>query len=694
MKKKVDLQIGDKQLVIETGLLAKQADGAVTVQYGDTIILVTAVSPRAVTDRDFLPLTVNYREKTSAAGRFPGGYIKRETRPTEKEILTMRCTDRPIRPLFPDGYRSEVQIMGSVLSADGQNDPDVLLIVGASAALTISDIPFGGPIGGVRVGLLGDQFVINPTSAQLEESRLNLVVAGTEKAVTMVEGGAGEVSEDVLLDAIMFGHEAIKNIVAAQNELREKAGVPKRELTLSTIGEEVMEAVRARAEERVNAALRIPAKMERYGALKEIVVSVTAELEEELPERESEIKSAISRLERELARKMILDEGIRSDGRKPDEIRPISCEVGFLPRTHGSALFTRGETQALVIITLGAVGDKQRIDTLAGEFSKSFMLHYTFPPFCVGEVKPNRGPSRREVGHGHLAERSLFRVVPDDFPYTIRVVSDILESNGSSSMATVCGGSLALMDAGVPIGATVSGIAMGLVQEGDRVAVLSDILGSEDSAGDMDFKVAGTRKGITAFQLDVKVEGLEREVMRKALDQARVGRLYIMDRMDETISKARESISRYAPKIKSIKVNPDKLGIIIGPRGKMIKKIQAETGSNIEIEDSGEVCVSCSDEAMLDKAVEMILALTEEVEVGKIYKGVVKNILKFGAFVEILPGKEGLVHISKLENFRVEKVEDVLRIGDEVMVKVTEIDNRGRINLSRKAALKKSPDAP
>lgn len=688
MSTKVQLHVGEKELSIETGKLAKQANGAVTVRYGDTVVLVTVVSPTERTDRDFLPLTVDYREKTSAAGRFPGGYIKRETRPTEKEILTMRQTDRPLRPLFPSGYRSEVQIIGSVLSADGQNDPDVLLIVGASAALTISDIPFSGPIAGVRVGLLGDRFVINPTSAQMAESSLNLVVAGTEKAVTMVEGGASEVSEDILLDGITFGHEAIKEIVAVQKELREKAGVTKREEPPFSMGDDVMTAVRDRAAGKLKEALKIPGKQERYRALKEISEAVKGELGEEFAEREPEIQEAVSRLKRDLTRKMILDDGVRSDGRRTDEIRPISCEVGFLPRTHGSALFTRGETQALVIITLGAVGDKQRIDTLAGEFSKSFMLHYTFPPFSVGEVKPNRGPSRREVGHGHLAERSLFGVVPDEFPYTIRVVSDILESNGSSSMASVCAGSLALMDAGVPIRSAVSGIAMGLVQEGERVAILSDILGSEDAVGDMDFKVAGTREGITAFQLDLKVEGLGRETMRNALEQARAGRLHILERMDETIRVARDSISQYAPKIRRINVPPDKLGIIIGPRGKMIKKIQAETGSDIEIEDSGEVCVSCSDEAMLDAAIDMILALTEDVEIGRIYKGIVKNILKFGAFVEILPGKEGLVHISKLAARRVEKVEDVLSVGDEVMVKVMEIDNKGRINLSRKDALK------
>ncbi len=691
MPKSVSTVIDGKTILIETGKMAKQADGSVIVRLGETIVLCTAVSPASVPDsKDFFPLSVDYREKTSAAGKFPGGYMKREGRPTEKEILTMRLVDRPMRPLFPEGYYNEVQITASVLSADDENDPDVLALVGASAALCVSDIPFDGPVGGVRVGLIDGQYVINPTHAQMEKSQIELIVAGTAKAVTMVEGSAQEVSEEVILKAVYAGHEAIKKICAMQKDLCAQAGKAKREATLFKVDAQILGKMDKLLRTKLQTALLIKEKLKRYEALKALYEEAAASFKAENSEiEEFVLEQAFHKLEKDMTRRLILDKGVRADGRGAKDIRPITCEVGLLPRTHGSALFTRGETQSLAIATLGSSDDEQKMDSLVGEMSKSFMLHYNFPPYSVGETGRMSGPGRREIGHGFLAERSLAGVMPSSaaFPYTVRIVSDILESNGSSSMASVCGGTLALMDAGVPIKAPVAGIAMGLVSDGDKFTVLSDILGSEDATGDMDFKVAGTRAGITAFQMDIKTQGIDQKIMGAALAQARDGRMHILDIMVKTLAEPRSELSSYAPRIISIRIPVDKIGTVIGPGGKMIKKITEETGVEINIEDDGTVRIACPSKGNSDKAVEMIQRLTADVEVGKTYKGIVKNVVDFGAFVEILPGKEGLVHISKLADFHVKKVEDVTKVGDEIMVKVTEIDDRGRINLSRKAVL-------
>ncbi len=691
MSHRVSLELSGRTLTIETGKMAKQANGAVTVSYGDTVVLVASVSPSDVPEKkDYFPLMVDYREKTSAAGKFPGGYIKREGRPTEKEILTARLTDRPVRPLFPDGYYNEVQITASVLSADDENDPDVLAVIGASASLVVSDIPFLGPVGCVRVGLVDGQFVINPTHAQLETSQIELVVAGTAKAVTMVEGFAKEVNEETMIKAVLAGHEAIKQIAAIQEELRALAGQPKRDPVLFTVDKELYDRMETMLGSRLEKALVIKEKGKRQQEMKTMFDEAVAALKAEKPELEDfHLSLAFSEMERNLNRRLILDKNLRSDGRGPKDIRPIQCDVGILPRTHGSALFTRGETQALAITTLGSADDEQKMESLVGEMSKRFMLHYNFPPFSVGETGPMRGPGRREIGHGNLAERALSAVLPAEeaFPYTIRIVSDILESNGSSSMASVCGGTLSLMDAGVPVKGPVAGIAMGMVSEGDKFVILSDILGSEDATGAMDFKVAGTKDGITAFQLDIKTEGINEQIMRVALEQAREGRLHILAKMAQTLGAPRESLSVYAPRIISLQIPVDKIGTVIGPGGKMIKKSVEETGVEINIDDDGVVRIACTSKGNAQKAVEMIQRLTAEVEVGKLYKGIVKNIMEFGAFVEVLPGKEGLVHISKLAEGHVKKVEDVTKIGDEMMVKVTEIDERGRINLSRRAAM-------
>ncbi|MFC2149439.1 polyribonucleotide nucleotidyltransferase [Candidatus Auribacterota bacterium] len=646
----VESEFSGRKITIESGRMAKQADGSVTVRYGDTVILAAVVSPDKIREGiDFFPLMVDYREKTSAAGKFPGGYIKREGRPTEKEILTARLTDRPLRPLFPKGYLNEVQIMISVLSADEENDPDMLAVVGASAALTISNIPFQGPVGAVRVGLIDGNYVINPKPDELAESKIELIVAGTENAVMMVEGSADQASEEEMLKAVMAGHESIKELVKMQKDLKKKCGKELRKFEVSKVDEKICGMVDDLAKKDVLAAIKIKEKHKRQDAIKQIRVDVIAKIVETDPENISEasVKSAFGEMEKKLARNMILSEGVRNDGRGPEDIRNISCEVGILPRTHGSALFTRGETQALAIATLGTVEDAQRSDGLMGETSKSFMLHYNFPPFSVGETGPIRGPGRREIGHGFLAERSLASVMPDstEFPYTVRIVSDVLESNGSSSMATVCGGCLSLMDAGVPVKAPVAGIAMGLIKTPEKTVILSDILGSEDAAGDMDFKVAGTKDGITAFQMDIKIEGIDEAIMKTALDQARKGRLHILDKMAEVLTSARPELSEYAPRIVTVEVDRDKIGTIIGPGGKMIKKIVEESGAEVNIDDSGIVTIASSSEESSDKAIEMIKLLTAEVEIGKIYKGTVKNIMDFGAFVEVLPGKEGLVHI-------------------------------------------------
>ena len=690
------IPLGEKELIIETGKMAKQASGAVTARCGDTIVLsavVMADKPRE--GIDFFPLTVDYREKTSAAGRFPGGYIKREGRPTEKEILTCRLTDRPLRPLFPTGMFQEVQVVSEVLSADDENDPDILAGVAASAALTLSDIPFAGPVGMVRVGLVEGELVINPIHEQMETSLLDIVIAGTEEAVTMVEGSAKFVSEKTFLEAIGVAHDAIKKIAQSISELRERCGTPKAELPLLSVSEELTAKVEELVGAEIVPAISIPekaARNEAVGSLKERLVTELIGEEEDPPYSEAQIKMAFKEIQQKRLRGLALNEGRRADGRGLLDIRPITCEVGLLPRTHGSALFTRGETQALTTLTLGTVSDQQRADTLIGEKTKRFMLHYNFPPFCVGEVRPIRGPRRRDIGHGVLAERALLSLLPDDveFPYTIRITSDILESNGSSSMATVCAGSLALMDAGVPVSAATSGIAMGLIKERDRHVVLADILGIEDALGDMDFKVAGTREGITAFQMDIKTAGITKEIMADVLREAQRARFHVLDNMNAALDKPRPSISVYAPRITIIQIDPEKIGAVIGPGGSVIRNITSETGAVIDIEDSGKVTIASTSGESAEKALKAIEALTADVEIGKIYRGTVKNILDFGAFVEVLPGKEGLVHISRLAAYRVARVQDVLNVGDEVMVKVTEIDDRGRINLSRRDALSDS----
>jgi len=681
----VEIEIGGKKLSISSGKIAKQADGAVTVRYGDTVILATAVAADTLPENiDMLPLTVDYREKISAVGKIPGGYIKREGRPTEKEILTSRLIDRPIRPLFVDGFFNEVQVIVSVLSADGENDPDILSIIGASAALFISDIPFVKPIGSVRIGLIDDNLILNPTMAQLETSKLDIVVAGTFDGVVMVEGKASEVSEETLINAIDFAHNEIKKIIELQNHLRELCGKVKREVQLITLNDELYNKVKDYVSGKILDVITIPQKLKRQDALKELYKETAQNILSETDKfTEFEIKQAFQKIEKNTVRRIILDKGLRCDGRTPFDIRPISCEVGFLPRTHGSALFTRGETQSLVITTLGSSGDAQKLEGLAGEFAKTFMLHYNFPPFSVGECRPVRGPGRREIGHGILAERALQAIMPDptDFPYIVRIVSDILESNGSSSMASVCGGTLSLMDAGVPIKSPVAGIAMGLVVEDDKVVILSDILGSEDSAGDMDFKVAGTKYGITAFQMDLKVESITKEIMEKALYQAKEGRFKILDTMLNTLSAPRESISEYAPRIITLQIDPDKIGIVIGPGGKTIKKIIEETKVTIDIDDSGLVNIASTDKIAAEEAIRQIKRLTADVEIGQIYDGVVKSVTDFGAFVEVLPGKDGMIHVSRLSEQRVRKASDVISIGDKVTVRVMEIDERGRVNL-------------
>jgi len=681
--------INGKDLIFETGKMAKQANGSVTVRYGDTIVLVTAVSSDDMReDADFLPLTAEYREKTSAAGRFPGGYIKRENRPTEKEILSSRLIDRPIRPLFPDGYTYDTQVIADVLSADSDNDPDVLAVNGASAALCVSDIPFLGPIGAVRIGLINDQFVVNPTHAELKESTMDMVIAGTRTGISMIEGDTHGVSEETMIKAFEFAYENIRKIIDAQLEFQKNYGKPKKDKPLAKADENILVAVEKAVDTEINKVIRIKEKIRRQDALSSLLKKTVEELKELFPEAsKASFGMAFHKIEKSRVRNMILTEGKRCDGRGITDIRPITCEVGILPRTHGSALFTRGETQALVITTLGTADDEQKGETLAGEFSKSFMLHYNFPPFSVGEVRAVRGPGRREIGHGALAESALKAIMPNegDFPYTVRIVSDILESNGSSSMASVCGGCLSLMDAGVPIKEPVAGIAMGLVKGDGKVVILTDILGAEDACGDMDFKVTGTSTGITAFQLDVKLkEGISIDILRSGLSQAHTGRIHILNKMVETISTPKKELSKYAPKIQMIEINPEKIGAVIGSGGKIIKKIIEDTGANIEIEDSGKVKISSVNAEAIEKAVQIVKALSKDVEVGEIYDGTVKSLMDFGAFVEILPEKSGLVHVSELANKFVKKPGDVVKIGDKVKVIVIEIDEKGRINLSKK----------
>lgn len=690
---RVERLIGKRTLSIETGKIARQADGAVLVQYGDTIVLVTAVSaPEENEEADFFPLTVDYREKTYAAGKFPGGFFKREGKPTLKEILTMRLIDRPIRPLFPETYLREVQIMSMVLSADKENDPDILAMIGSSAALSVSSIPFQGPTGSVRVGQVNGEFIINPTHSELAMSTMDLVVSGTEDAVTMVESSSKEVPEDQMVDAIMFGHAFIKEIVQLQKELLTKCKTEKQPIPPLKINTTLLEEIKNTYYSQILEKNQTPGKHERKKALNEIINQIINEYctDQEGAPTKKEIKTIFEKIETIVVRDQIIKEHKRPDGRGLKDIRPITCEVGILPRTHGSALFTRGETQAIVVTTLGTTMDEQKVDTLEDEYSKKFMLDYNFPPFCVGEVKPLRGPGRREIGHGALAERALEAVLPslDTFPYTIRVVSDVTESNGSSSMATVCGGTLSMMDAGIPVHAAVAGIAMGLVKENDDVCILSDILGTEDHLGDMDFKVAGTAKGVTALQMDIKISGITEKIMRDALAQAKEGRLFILDELARVIEKPRGEISIYAPKLIHIKINPEKIGMVIGPGGKNIKKIQEETGAKIEIENDGTVIISSALAESANKAKTWIERMTEEVQVGKTYAGKVLSLKEYGAFVEILPGHDGLVHISELSDSYVEKVEDVVQVGQEIMIKVIGIDDQKRVKLSRKAALK------
>ena len=688
--KRVEIDLHGRRLSIESGRIAKQAGGSALVQYGDTVVLVTAVAAREPRESiDFFPLTVDYQEKTFAAGKIPGGFFKREGRPSEKEVLTSRLCDRPLRPLFPAGFRCETQVIATVLSYDKENDPDVLAMIGASAALEISDIPFNGPIAGVRVGRIDGTLVLNPTAPQITQCDLQLILAGSRDALVMVEGGARMLSEDIVLDAIYFGHRELQPILEMQAELRRALGKPKRTVVPPAVDQALAARVRERAASKITEALAVSGKHERNEAVHEARATVLAGLAAEFPDREREIKHLFEHVHEEIVRAMIVAQRRRIDGRGLADIRPISCEVGVLPRTHGSALFTRGETQALVVATLGTSSDEQRIDALIGDTYKKFMLHYNFPPFSVGEVKFLRGPGRREIGHGALAERAVSVVLPDDtqFPYTIRVVSEILESNGSSSMATVCGSSLALMDAGVPIKAPVAGIAMGLIREGDEIRVLSDILGDEDHLGDMDFKVTGTAEGVTAVQMDIKIGGVTRDIMRDALYQARDGRLHILKAMQQALASPRSDVSSYAPRIVTLKIRQDRIRDVIGPGGKVIRGIIEETGVKIDVEDDGTIYIASADGSAMQKAVDWVHRLTAEAEVGKIYKGVVKKIMDFGAFVEILPGTDGLVHISQLAPERVARVRDVLNEGDEVMVKVLEVDKTGKIRLSRKEAL-------
>jgi polyribonucleotide nucleotidyltransferase len=686
---------GKGTITIETGKVARQADGAVTVRYGDTMVLVTAVADTDIKrDLDFFPLTVEYREKTYAAGRIPGGFFKREGRPSEKEILSARLIDRPIRPLFPDGFRYETQIIATVISMDRDNDADVLAALGASAALSISDIPFEGPIASVRVGKLDGELIINPTFEEVEKCSLELIVAGSEESIMMVEGEASEMSEADMLEAIKFAHTGIKQLIDLQKELIKEVGLDNREIAPTEVPEGLAEKVAKLGTDGIKKAVLLQEKKERRSALKEVTLNTIEQLIEEYPDSEKLISGYLHDIEKDETRSMMLSKKVRLDGRKEDEIRPITCEIGYLPRVHGSALFTRGQTQSLGTTTLGTKLDEQLIDALEGTSYKAYMLHYNFPPFCTGEAKPIRGTSRREIGHGNLAERAFYPFIPQngDFPYTIRIVSEVLESNGSSSMATVCSASLSMMDAGVPIKSNVAGIAMGLIKEDDDIMILSDILGDEDHLGDMDFKVAGTRDGITAIQMDIKIKGISYEIMENALDRAKTGRIHILDIMDQTIAKPHEKLSEYAPRIETIMIDVDKIGMVIGPGGKMIKKIVEETGVKIDIDDDGTVTIASEDVENVDKAIEIIRTMVKVPELGEHYLGTVKRVVNFGAFVEITPGKEGMIHISELDFKRTEKVTDVLNVGDKVDVIVKKIDNDGKIGLSRKEYLRRTQE--
>jgi polyribonucleotide nucleotidyltransferase len=689
---KKEQEVGGRKLTVETGRMAKQANGSALIRYADTMVLVTATASKDVrNDIDFFPLSVEYQEKTYAAGKIPGGFFKREGRPSEKEILSARLIDRPLRPLFPDNYRNDTQIAAFVISSDQENDADVLGTLGASIALSISNIPFNGPIAAVRVGRIGGQFVINPTFTQLDESDLELVIAGTEDSILMVEGEAHEIGEQEMIEALEFGQGYIKELINLQKEIISEISPVKMEVVAPDFPGGLLENLENLGRDRIKDAIQLTEKVSRHQKLDQVRDEIIEKLGEDYEEFQSGIKEYLHNIEKEEVRQMIVQENRRLDGRGMDDIREITCEVGVLPRAHGSALFTRGQTQSLGATTLGTKIDEQLVETLEGESSKSYMLHYNFPPFSVGEVRPFRGPGRREIGHGNLAERSLKPILPseDSFPYTIRIVSDILESNGSSSMATVCSGSLSLMDAGVPTKCHVAGIAMGLIKEDSQVKILTDILGDEDHLGDMDFKVAGTKDGITAFQMDIKISGIDFEIMKQALDNARVARLKILDLMDATIGHPRADISPYAPRILTLMVPTDKIGEVIGPSGKNIRAIIEETGVKIDIDDSGLTVIASPDVNMAQLAKEKIEAIIAVPEIGKAYHATIKRIMNFGAFAEFMPGKEGLIHISELDLKRVNNVTDVVKIGDKVDVVLKEIDREGRYNLSRKQFLRR-----
>ncbi len=690
-----EIELGGRKLIVEHGKMAKQANGAVLVRYGDSAVLVTATMSTAPREGiDFFPLTVDYEEKMYSAGKIPGGFIKREGRPPQSAILRSRLIDRPLRPLFDKGMRNDVQIVATVLCFDQDNAPEVAGMFGASCALAISDIPWAGPIAGVRVGRIGEDFIINPTVEQTEQSDLDLMVAGSRDAVMMVEAGANELSEDIILDAILFGHEEIKKLVAFQDEIIAAVGKPKKEVKLFAVDEELDKAVRAFATEKINVAVRNPDKQARDEAVKAVGAATVEYISDQMhepppPEVEKAIGSIIHDVTKEIVRRMITHEKIRPDGRGLEEVRPIECEVGLFARTHGSGLFTRGQTQVLTITTLGAIGDEQIVDGLEPEYTKHYLHQYNFPGYSVGEARPMRSPGRREIGHGALAERALERMIPsiEDFPYTIRLVSEVLESNGSSSMGSVCGSTLSLMNAGVKIKRPVSGVAMGLVKDGDAHTILTDIQGMEDALGDMDFKVAGTTEGITAIQMDIKVAGIDREILSDALAQAKRGRAFILSKMLETISEPAPDLSPYAPRVKIIKIDVDKIREVIGPGGKMVNKIIDETGVQIDIHDDGNIFVTSPDLESIDKALKMIENIVHEITVGEVFNATVVRIINIGAFVELLPGREALCHISQLARRRVEKVEDVVKIGDTLEVKVTEIDDKGRINVSHSALM-------
>ncbi len=695
MKQIVESEIGGRKITLHTGELAKHAHGSVVVQYGDTMVLATATcssEPKNLKEaalRSFIPLTVDYRERMSAAGKIPGGFFKREGRPREKEILTSRLIDRSLRPLFNKNFMPEVQVIITVLSSDCENDPDVLAIIGASCALSISKIPFAGPVGSVRVAYINDEFVINPLFTQLSESKFDIVVSATKDKIVMVEGGAKEVSEDLILKALKLAHESIQDTISVQEDLLKKSSQPNVIFEEISIDTKLKEQVEKCADTKIQDALTISDRILREKTFQEIYAQTWQQLKDNFPDDEGRVISFLEEIKKCRVRSMIINEQKRIDGRALDEVRPITCAIGVLPRTHGSGLFTRGQTQALVTTTLGTISDMQIMDELEGEYKKKFMLHYNFPPFSVCEVRPQRGPGRREIGHGALAERALLPVLPSDevFPYTIRLVSDILESNGSSSMASVCGSSLALMDAGVPISSPVAGVAIGCIIEDDKVEILTDILGVEDHCGDMDFKVAGTHDGITAIQLDVKVNGITLEIIREALSRALEGKLFILSKMEELIKKPRTNLSEYAPQMITMQIATDKIRDVIGPGGKIIRKIIEDTGAKIDIDDDGKIYITADNAQSCSRAQEMVQYYIADVEIGKTYKGKVTKIMAFGAFVEILPNKEGLVHISQLSNKRVNKVEDVVKEGDEIMVKVMEINEQGKVNLSRKAVL-------